>query len=46
MGLGLHMADEVARVHGGRLIFPDKGEITLPEQFTGAIVAFEFPNQE
>ncbi len=46
MGLGLHMADEVARVHGGRLIFPDKDEITLPGQFTGAIVAFEFPNQE
>jgi len=24
MGLGLHLANEVAKVHGGRLVFPEK----------------------
>jgi signal transduction histidine kinase len=43
MGLGLHLASEVAKVHGGRLVFPDKGDITLPDVFTGAVIAFEFP---
>ena len=46
MGLGLHLANEVAKVHGGRLVFPDREEITLPKQFTGAIVALEFPDQK
>ena len=46
MGLGLHLANEVAKVHGGRLVFPDENEITLPKQFTGAVVALEFPDQE
>jgi signal transduction histidine kinase len=46
MGLGLHLANEVAKVHGGRLVFPDRDEITLPKQFTGAIVALEFPDHK
>ena len=46
MGLGLHLANEVAKVHGGRLVFPDEHEITLPKQFTGAVVAFEFPDHK
>jgi len=43
MGLGLHLASEVAKLHKGRLLFPEPSEITLPGQFTGAIVGIEFP---
>ncbi len=43
MGLGLHIANEVAKLHEGRLLFPDRSELSLPRQFTGAIVAFQFP---
>ena len=43
MGLGLHVASEVAKMHHGRLIFPEKTDITLPDEFTGAIVGIEFP---
>lgn len=46
MGLGLHLANEVAKVHGGRLVFPERNDITLPKQFTGAIVALEFKEQQ
>jgi signal transduction histidine kinase len=46
MGLGLHLANEVAKVHGGRLVFPEENEIALPKQFTGAIVALEFSDQK
>jgi signal transduction histidine kinase len=42
MGLGLYLADEVMRLHGGRLLFPQKGDVSLPRDFTGAIVAFQF----
>lgn len=46
MGLGLHLANEVAKVHGGRLVFPEKNDLTLPEQFTGAVVALEFKEEK
>jgi len=43
MGLGLYTANEVAKQHQGRLLFPQRGDIKLPPQFHGAIVALQFP---
>jgi signal transduction histidine kinase len=43
MGLGLHIANEIAKIHKGKLIFPEPGDISLPSQFTGAVIAFQFP---
>ena len=42
MGLGLHVANEVMKVHGGRLEFPEVGDIELPRVFDGAVVALVF----
>jgi len=42
MGLGLHLADQVMKVQGGRLVFPDAGDVTIPPGFDGAIVALVF----
>jgi signal transduction histidine kinase len=42
MGLGLHIADQVMRTQGGRLEFPEKGDLSLPEEFNGAVVALVF----
>ena len=46
MGLGLHLADEVMKTHGGRLHFPDQGEIKLPQGIDGAVVALIFKGEE
>jgi signal transduction histidine kinase len=43
MGLGLYLSDEVMRVHGGRLLFPARGDVGLPREFNGAVVALQFP---
>jgi nitrogen-specific signal transduction histidine kinase len=43
MGLGLHIANEVAKLHNGRLLFPEQGDVKLPQQFMGAVVAIQFP---
>ena len=42
MGLGLYTANEVAKQHQGRLLFPQRGDVTLPKEFTGATVALQF----
>lgn len=42
MGLGLHLASEVMRAQGGRLAFPDKGDVALPRGMNGAVVALVF----
>jgi hypothetical protein len=42
MGLGLHLASEVMKIQGGRLEFPEKGDIDIPEIFGGAVVALVF----
>ncbi|MBQ3514502.1 MAG: ATP-binding protein [Lachnospiraceae bacterium] len=47
MGLGLHLADEIMKSSGGRMIFPDKGDVYLPEEFKrGAVVGLSFPIPE
>jgi signal transduction histidine kinase len=43
MGLGLHIANEVMKIHKGHLLFPETGDLSLPKQFSGAIVALQFP---
>lgn len=43
MGLGLYIVNEVMQVNKGKLLFPSIDEITLPDDFTGAIVALQFP---
>jgi signal transduction histidine kinase len=42
MGLGLHIANEVMKAQGGELLFPEKGDIELPREFDGAVVALSF----
>lgn len=42
MGLGLHIASEVMKAQGGDLIFPERQDTTIPEQFDGAIVGLAF----
>lgn len=44
MGLGLYIVNEVMRVNKGRLVFPSKGDVSLPSKFDGAVVALQFPN--
>jgi len=42
MGLGLHLADQVMKVQGGKLVFPDRDDVSMPDGFDGAIVARVF----
>lgn len=42
MGLGLYIVDEVIRVNKGRLVFPSPGDIELPKNLDGAVVALQF----
>lgn len=42
MGLGLHLADEIMRTQSGRVLFPLQNEITLPDEYVGAITLLEF----
>lgn len=44
MGLGLHLADEIMKSNGGKLIFPEKGDVSLPEEYKkGAVIGLAFP---
>lgn len=45
MGLGLHLASEIAKQHNGRLLFPQPGDVSLPSEFTGAVVALQFASE-
>ncbi len=46
IGLGLHIVDEVMKTESGRLIFPERDDISLPEEFlNGAIVLLEFSKE-
>ncbi len=42
MGLGLYIVNEVMRVNHGRLVFPSPGDVDLPPEFSGAVVALQF----
>jgi C4-dicarboxylate-specific signal transduction histidine kinase len=45
MGLGLHIASEVMKAQGGALLFPDRGDIDLPKELDGAVVALGFKEE-
>ena len=42
MGLGLYLANEIMLNDGGELVFPDSGDLELPAEITGAVVALIF----
>lgn len=42
MGLGLYYANLAMELNGGQLAFPRRGEVAVPEEFDGAIVAMIF----
>lgn len=42
MGLGLHLADQVMKAQGGKLVFPEAGDLNLPKSLDGAVVALVF----
>jgi nitrogen fixation/metabolism regulation signal transduction histidine kinase len=43
MGLGLYFVNMVMEMVGGKLLFPDKEELSLPKVYNGAIIALVFP---
>jgi signal transduction histidine kinase len=45
MGLGLYIVSEVMRVNKGRIVFPSDGDVDLPDQIDGAVVALQFLEQ-
>ena len=42
MGLGLYYTNLAMELNGGRLAFPQPGEVELPDEFDGAVVALIF----
>ena len=46
MGLGLHIASEVMKAQGGELVFPDRGDTKIPEEFDGAVIGLSFKEQK
>ena len=42
MGLGLYYANLVMELNSGQLVFPQPGEVDIPEGFDGAVVALIF----
>lgn len=43
MGLGLYFAHLVMELAGGRLLFPSREDVGVPEEFDGAVIALQFP---
>lgn len=46
MGLGLHLASELMKQHGGDLFFPEFNDLQLPDEYEhGAIIALSFKEE-
>lgn len=46
MGLGLYYANMVMELNGGKLTFPNRGDVEVPEEYDGAILALEFKGEK
>lgn len=47
MGIGLHIAEEIMKAHNGKLIFPEWGDFSIPDEFkNGATVVLAFKRKE
>ena len=42
MGLGLYYANLAMELNGGQLAFPERGEVEVPKEYDGAVVAMIF----
>jgi hypothetical protein len=45
MGLGLYYVNMVMGLIGGKLIFPERNEVLLPDAYDGAVIALVFPKR-
>jgi hypothetical protein len=43
MGLGLFFVNMVMEMVGGKLLFPDRNDLDIPNPYTGAVIALVFP---
>jgi hypothetical protein len=43
MGLGLYFVNIVMEMIGGKMLFPDKEDLSIPKPYTGATIALVFP---
>ena len=42
MGLGLYYTNLAMELNGGQVVFPERGDVDLPEGFDGAVIALVF----
>jgi len=43
MGIGLYYSNLVMELCGGELVFPQRGDVGVPDGFDGAVIALQFP---
>ncbi|WP_415713062.1 ATP-binding protein [Maridesulfovibrio sp.] len=46
MGLGLYLANSIMELHNGKLVFPETYDVTIPEEYTGAVVGMLFKEEK
>ena len=42
MGLGLYYSNLAIELNGGQLVFPEPGDVELPDEYDGAVIALSF----